>query len=59
MGENTIRITPFTGEKEKWRMWSGKFMAGVGIKVYHVLLTGARKKRLTTKKKYRKKKFRN
>ena len=23
MEEKTIRIIPFTGEKEKWRMWSG------------------------------------
>ena len=41
MDKNTIQIIPFTGEKEKWRMWLGKFMARVGIKGYHVLLTGA------------------
>ena len=41
MAEKTIRIIPFTGEKEKWRMWQVKFMARAGIKGYHVLLTGA------------------
>ena len=40
MDQKTIRITPFTGEKEKWRMWSGKFMARAVIKGYHILLTG-------------------
>ena len=43
MDEKTIWIIPFTGEKEKWRMWSGKFMSMEGIKGYHVLLTGAKK----------------
>ena len=43
MDEKTIQIIPFTGEKEKWRMWSGKSTAGSGIKVYHVILTGAKK----------------
>ena len=43
MGKKTIWIFPFTGEKEKWRMWSGKFMATAGIKGYCVLLTGANK----------------
>ena len=38
-----IRIIPFIGEKEKWRMWSGKFMARYGIKVYNVLITGDKK----------------
>ena len=36
-------LSPFTGEKEKWRMWSGKFMAGAEIKGYHVLITGENK----------------
>ena len=31
------------GGKEKLGMWSGKLMAGYGIKGYHVLLTGAKK----------------
>ena len=41
-GQKNIRIIPFTGEKEKWRMWSGKFMARSGIKEYHVFLTGTK-----------------
>ena len=41
--KSTIWITPFTGEKEKWRMWSEKFTEGAEIKGYHVLLTGATK----------------
>ena len=43
MNEKTVRIIPFTGEKEKWCMWSVKFLARSGIKGYHVLLTGAKK----------------
>ena len=43
MDKKTIWIIPLTGEKEKWRMWSGKFMAGAGIKGYHALLTGSKK----------------
>ena len=43
MNEKTIRIIPFKGEQEIWHMWSGKFMAGAGIKGYHVLLAGANK----------------
>ena len=43
MDEKTIRIIPFTGEKEKWRMWLVKFMDISGIKGYHVLLTGDKK----------------
>ena len=39
MDEKTLRIIPFTGEKEKWRMWLVKFMVGSEIKVYYVLLT--------------------
>ena len=31
------------GEKEKCCMWSGKFMAGSGIKGYYFLLTGDNK----------------
>ena len=42
MDEKTIWMIPFTGEKEKWRMWQVKFMAGSRIKGYHVLLTGAK-----------------
>ena len=43
MDEKTIRIIPFTGEKEKWRMWLVKLMDISGIKGYHVLLTGDKK----------------
>ena len=43
MDENTIRIIPLTGEKERFRMWSGKSMERAVIKGYHVLLTGAEK----------------
>ena len=42
MYKRNIRIIPFTREKEKWRMWSVKFMAILGINGYHVLLTGAK-----------------
>ena len=43
MDENNIQIIPFTGEKEKWRIWSGKIMELSGIKEYYVLITGAKK----------------
>ena len=43
MNINNIRITPFTGEKGKWRIWSEKFMARAQIKVYDVLITGDKK----------------
>ena len=39
MYKNNIWTIPFTGEKEKWRMWSGKFIEITRIKGYHVLLT--------------------
>ena len=42
MNKKTIWIIPFKGEKEKWHMWSVNFVARVGIKRYHVLLTGAK-----------------
>ena len=38
MDDKTIQIISFTGEKEKWCIWLGKFMKGSGIKGYHVLL---------------------
>ena len=41
MYEKTIRIIPFRGEKEKWRLWSRLLMAGAGIKGYHFLIKGA------------------
>ena len=40
IGKNTIWIMPFTVEKEKWGMWTGKSMDRAGIKGCHVLLTG-------------------
>ena len=43
MEQKTIHNRHFTGEKEKWRTWSGKFLSRSGIKEYHVLLTGAKK----------------
>ena len=43
MDKNTIFITPFIKEKEKWLMWSEKFMARSGIKGFDVLLTGDKK----------------
>ena len=42
MDENTIRIIPYTREKEKWCTWLVKFMARSGIKGYHVILIGAK-----------------
>ena len=42
-GQKYHPIIPFTGEKEKWRMWSVKFMAGAVIKGYYVLITGNKK----------------
>ena len=38
MDKKTIRISPFTFEKEKCCMCSVKFMAGCVIKGYHVLI---------------------
>ena len=43
MDEKTIWITPFIDEKVKMAYVVGKFMAGAGIKGYHVLLTGPKK----------------
>ena len=43
MEDSTIHIIPLTVEKEKWRMWPGKFMARSGINGYHILLTGDKK----------------
>ena len=43
MDEKTIQITPFTGEKEKWHMWSVKLMKISRIKGYHILLPGSKK----------------
>ena len=42
MYKRNIWIIPFTGEKEKWRMWSVKFMARLRINGCHVLLIGAK-----------------
>ena len=51
MDEKTLRIIPFTGEKEKWRMWSGKFIEIYGIKGYHFLLRDDKKIMADTKEK--------
>ena len=40
MDEKSIWIIPFSGKKEKWHMWPGRFMEGAGIKGYHIFLTG-------------------
>ena len=32
MDKESIQITPFTDEEEKWCMWYGKSMARSGIK---------------------------
>ena len=40
MDKKSIRIIPFSGKKEKWRKWSGKFMEITVIKGYDILLTG-------------------
>ena len=51
MYKRSTHIIPFTGEKEKWCIWSGKFMARSGIKGYYVLLTGDMKTRVEKKDK--------
>ena len=40
MDKNNINIVPFTGEKEKWHMWLGKFIEKDGMRGYSILLTG-------------------
>ena len=40
MEEKSIKLPPCTDENEKWRIWSVKFMARAGIKVFNVLLRG-------------------
>ena len=57
MDEKTVWIIPFTGEKEKWRMWSGEFMARSGIKGYHVLITVYKKILSDDAEKQKKKEF--
>ena len=42
MDEKTIRIIPFTGEKEKSRMCPGKFVERAAIKRYYFILTYAK-----------------
>ena len=39
MDKNSIRIIPFSGNKEEWRMWWEKFMARSEIKGYYIVLT--------------------
>ena len=43
MDEKNIPVIPFKREKEKWHMWSGKFMATTVIKGYYFLLTSSKK----------------
>jgi hypothetical protein len=38
--ERTIRITPFSGKKKDWRMWSTKFLAKARAKGFGDVLTG-------------------
>ena len=57
MNEKDIPIIPFVGETKKWRMWSGKFMAGAIIKVYYVLITDAKKILSDDAEKQKKKEF--
>ena len=43
MDKNITRVLPFSIEKGKWRISSGKFMARPVIKGYKNLLTGDKK----------------
>ena len=38
MEENIIRIISFSGERDKWCMWSGKFLARSGHLGYYIIL---------------------
>ena len=41
--EKTIRIIPFSGKEEDWRMWSRKFLARAKVQEYKEILTGTKK----------------
>ena len=41
--EKAIRIIPFSGKEEDWRMWSRKFLARARLKEYKDVLTGKAK----------------
>ena len=43
MAKKNIQIFPFKGEKEKWRMWSVKFMARAVLNGYRIILTDDKK----------------
>ena len=43
MDEESIHITPFTGEKGKWRIWLGQLTTRHGIKGCDNLLTSDKK----------------
>ena len=38
--EKTIRVIPFSGKQEEWRMWSRKFLARAKIRGYKEVLLG-------------------
>ena len=38
--ERSLRILPFNGEQEKWRMWSRQFLACAHKKGYKKVLLG-------------------
>ena len=40
MEEKNIRIIPFSVEKEKWRIWSGKFLESAWWLGYDIILRG-------------------
>ena len=44
MEEKRIGIIPFSGERDKWRIWSGKFLARAGQLGYDIILRGTAKK---------------
>ena len=41
--EKTIRIIPFSGKEDDWRMWSRKFLARARVQEYKDILTGTKK----------------
>ena len=41
--EKMIRIIPFSGKEEDWRMWSRKFLARAKMREYKEILTGSEK----------------
>ena len=37
---NTMRIAPFDGSEDGWKMWSGKFIAWSSMRDYEEILEG-------------------